>query len=78
MPRLSCAPLRRILSGMFSRSALDTQIWDSCRQGLRESCKHKCMKRPGPAVEKSVPLANPLSRHFSYIGGLPQNCLREI
>src|SRR5215467_13063900 len=75
MPRPSYAPLRRILSGMFSRSALDTQIWDSCRQGLRESCRDKCMKRPGPAVEKSVPPGESVQPSFQLYFGVPTELL---
>ena len=75
MPRLSYVPLRRILSGMFSRSALDTQIWDSCRQDLRESCRDKCMKRPGPAVEKSVPPGESAQPSFQLNWGVPTELL---
>src|SRR5262249_39727132 len=75
MPRLSYAPLRRILSGMFSRSALDTQIWDSCRQGLRESCRDKCRKHPGPAVEKSVLPGESVLPSFQLYFGVPTELL---
>ena len=75
MPRLSYAPLRRILSGMFSRSALDTQIWDSCHQDLRESCRDKCMKRPGPAVEKSVPPGESVQPSLQLYFGVPTELL---
>src|SRR5262245_51912867 len=60
---------------MFSRSALDTQTWDSCRQELRESCRDKCMKRPGPAVEKSVPPVESVQPSFQLYFGVPTELL---
>src|SRR5262249_41791941 len=60
---------------MFSRSALDTQTWDSCRQDLRESCRDKCMKRPGPAVEKSVRPVESVQQSFRPYFGVPTELL---
>src|SRR5881409_3818801 len=75
MPRLWYAPLRRTLSGIFPRSALDTQIWDSCRQALRESCRDKCMKLPGPAVEKSVAPVESAQPLLHLYFGVPREVL---
>src|SRR5215471_4367021 len=60
---------------MFSRSAPDTQTWDSFRQGLRESCRDKCMKRPDPVGEKSVPPGESVQPSFQLYFGVPTELL---
>src|SRR5215471_5259977 len=60
---------------MFSRSAPDTQTCYSFRQGLRESCRDKCMKRPDPVGEKSVPPGESVQPSFQLYVGVPTELL---
>src|SRR6516164_2020207 len=60
---------------MFSRPALDTQIWDLCRRVPRESCKDKCMRLSDRVVEKPVPPGESVPPSFQPCFGVPRELL---
>src|SRR5215831_6757184 len=60
---------------MFSRSALDIQIWDSCRRVLCGSYKDKCTKSSDRGVETSVLPGESLPQSFQQFWEVPKEWL---
>src|SRR5262249_17268139 len=52
-----------------------TRHLSPCRLRRWRSCKDKCMKRPGPAVEKSVPPGESAQPSFQLYSGVPTELL---